>query len=106
MNDANGSFVVRMGQASAAPGELRAGWSGILACFCTAPFAWGFGFYGQAVYLAELQRLHGWSAALISAATTLYYVAGALLMALVHRAVACLGPRLVLAGGAAVLAVG
>src|SRR4051794_23957295 len=41
--------------------ELRRGWPAIAACFCVAVFAWGFGFYGQAVFLSELHRMHGWS---------------------------------------------
>ena len=38
----------------AAAGEFRRGWPVVLACFCTAMFAWGFGFYGQSVYFADL----------------------------------------------------
>jgi hypothetical protein len=53
-------------QSRAAPPELRQHWPAVLACFATATFAWGFGFYGQSVYLAELQRLQGWSASTIS----------------------------------------
>ncbi len=32
--------------------ELATGWPLVLACSATAVFAWGFGSYGQAVYLA------------------------------------------------------
>jgi hypothetical protein len=42
------------------------GWRIVAVCFAVATFGWGLGFYGQSVYLAELQRLHGWPAALIS----------------------------------------
>src|SRR6185437_10807908 len=35
-----------------ADSEFRLGWPVVLACFCMAVFSWGFGFYGQAVYLA------------------------------------------------------
>jgi MFS family permease len=86
--------------------EFRRGWPVVVACFCTAVFAWGFGFYGQAVYLAELQRLHGWPAALISGATTCFYLAGAGLMALMHHAIDRFGPRVVLAGGTLLLGAG
>jgi hypothetical protein len=48
--------------------EFRSGWPAVLACFCVAVFAWGFGFYGQAVFLAELHRLHGWPTSTIGAA--------------------------------------
>jgi hypothetical protein len=50
--------------------EFRRGWPAVLACFCVAVFAWGFGFYGQAVFLAELHRIHGWPTSTIGAATT------------------------------------
>ena len=35
------------------------GWRVVVACFLVALFIFGFGLYGHAVYLAELQRLHG-----------------------------------------------
>lgn len=89
-----------------AQGEFRQGWPVVLAGFCVAVFAWGFGFYGQSVYFADLHALHGWPASLIASATTVYYLAGGLLLAYVHRAMALLGPRLLLASGAVVLGVG
>jgi len=79
-------------------------WPVVVACFFTALFGWGFGFYGQAVYLAELHKLHGWSTALISSATTLYYLFGAALLTLAPAAIERLGPRAVHLGGAALLA--
>jgi hypothetical protein len=36
------------------------GWRIVVVCFLLATFGWGLGFYGQSVYVAELQRLH-WS---------------------------------------------
>ena len=60
----------------------------------------------MSVYFAELHASHGWSASLIASATTVYYLAGGLLLATVHRAMALLGPRLLLAGGAIVLGAG
>src|ERR1700735_4939147 len=101
MNDIAASAL-----AVSAANEFRRGWPVVAACFCTAVFAWGFGFYGQAVYLAELQRLHGWSAGLVSSATTCFYLAGAVGMTLVHRVIDKLGPRTVLAGGAVSLGAG
>ena len=41
------------------------GWRIVVVCFLLATFGWGLGFYGQSVYVAELQRLHGWPASLI-----------------------------------------
>jgi MFS family permease len=78
----------------------------VLACFCIAVFAWGFGFYGQSVYFADIHATHGWPASLISSATTVYYLVGGLLLAYVHRAMDLLGPRLLLASGAIVLGAG
>ena len=89
-----------------AQGEFRQGWPVVLACFATAVFAWGFGFYGQSVYFADLHATRGWPASLIASATTVYYLAGGLMLAYVHRAMALLGPRLLLAGGAVVLGIG
>ena len=53
------------------------GWRIVVVCFLLATFGWGLGFYGQSVYVAELQRLHGWPASLISSGTTLFYLSGA-----------------------------
>jgi hypothetical protein len=47
------------------------GWRVVLACFLILTLLFGFGLYGHAVYLAELQRLNGWPGALISGASTL-----------------------------------
>ncbi len=58
------------------------------------------------MYFADLHAMHGWPASLIASATTVYYLAGGLMLAYVHRAMALLGPRLLLASGAVVLGVG
>lgn len=89
-----------------APGELRRHWPVIAACFCMAVYAWGFGFYGQAVYLAQLQATRGWPAGLISAATTCMYLGGALLMPFIHGMMQRHGPRRVLASGVVLLGTG
>ena len=47
------------------------GWRIVAVCFVIATFAWGFGFYGQGVYLARLLDLRGWSLSLVSAAVTM-----------------------------------
>ena len=62
-----------------------AGWPIVGVCFLVATFAWAAGFYGQGVYLAELQRLHGWPASLISTATTIYYLFSAVLVVFVSE---------------------
>src|SRR5437879_10691544 len=68
------------------------GWRIVAVCFLVATFGWGFGFYGQSVYVAELHRLHGWPASLISSGTTFFYLFGALIVAFVNEAVRALGP--------------
>ena len=77
----------------------------MLACFFTATFAWGFGFYGNSVYVAVLHDTRGWSLSLITEATTLHYLAGAVLLMYVHRAIEVLGPQLLLISGAVILGV-
>ncbi len=80
------------------------GWRIVAVCFVVATFGWGLGFYGQSVYLAELHRLHGWPASLISSATTFYYLFGALIIAFVGEAVRAFGPRNCLVGGIVAMA--
>jgi MFS family permease len=86
--------------------EFTVGWPVVLACFCLAVFAWGFGFYGQSAYLAALRDTRGWSASLISGATTTFYLWGALLLALVPGAIERFGVRDVAVAGALLLGAG
>jgi hypothetical protein len=65
--------------------EFRQGWPVVLACFCTATFAWGFGFYRKSVYVAVLHQTRGWPLSLITSATAVYNPAGAVLLIYVHR---------------------
>jgi len=80
------------------------GWRIVLVCFLLATFGWGLGFYGQSVYVAELHRLHGWPASLISSGTTFYYLAGAALVVFVSEAIRGFGPRNCLIGGTLAMA--
>ncbi len=76
-----------------------AGWRVVLACFLIALFLFGFGLYGHSVYLAELQRLHGWPAASISGASTLSLLLSNILAMFTNELVARLGlKRLALLG--------
>lgn len=86
--------------------ELTSHWPAIAACFITAIFGWGFGFSGTSVYLAELHRLHGWSAALIGLAITVYYLIGAACLPKVHAALQRFGPRTLLITAAILLGTG
>ena len=61
------------------------GWRIVVVCFLLATFGWGLGFYGQSVYVAELHRLRGWPASLISSGTTFFYLFGAALVAFVSE---------------------
>src|ERR1700682_5861483 len=81
------------------------GWRIVVVCFLVATFGWGFGFYGQSVYVAELHRLHGWPASLISGGTTFFYLFGALLVAFVSEAIRSFRPRNCLLGGVSAMAV-
>jgi len=92
--------------ATAATSEFRAGWPAVLACFAMAIFVWGFGFYGQPVYLAELQRANGWSTALVSASITFYYVFGAACLLWVSVLFSRVDLRILLCGGVCVMALG
>jgi MFS family permease len=67
------------------------GWRVVLACFLVALFIFGFGLYGHAVYLAELQRLRGWSTGLLSNASTLSFLLGSLLAAFTSDGMARVG---------------
>ena len=81
------------------------GWRIVAVCFLVATFGWAFGFYGQSVYLAELHRQHGWPASLISAATTFFYLLGALIVVFVSEAIKKFGPRNCLVVGTIAMAV-
>ena len=87
----------------AAGGESTpAGWRVVFACFISAVFAWGFGFYAHGIYLVELQKAHGWSTGLISSVITGHYVLGALLLPRIAEAIGRFGPRTVFLCGLAV----
>jgi MFS family permease len=80
------------------------GWRIVAVCFVVATFGWGFGFYGQGVYLAELHRLYGWPTSLIASATTFFYLLGAALVVFISEAVRYFGPRNCLLGGVVAMA--
>src|SRR5215471_5481863 len=82
------------------------GWNVVAATTVMALFSFGLGFYGQSVYVATLQRVHGWSASVISAPVTVYYLAGALLTASIGSVFERYGPRVVVGAGAVAMAAG
>lgn len=75
----------------------------VVACFLMALACWGFGLYGHGVYLAELQRLHGWPASLISGASTATYLLNGVLVIFTHNALARFGARRFVLFGVAAL---
>src|SRR5438477_3590696 len=75
------------------------GWRIVVVCFLLATFGWGLGFYDQSVYVAELHRLRGWPASLVSSGTTFFYLSGAALVAFVSEAIRAFGPRKCLIAG-------
>jgi predicted MFS family arabinose efflux permease len=109
----SGNTTLSRGPRSGAPDmaegsdtEFRRGWPAVLACFCVAVFAWGFGFYGQAVFLGELHSMHGWRVSTIGAATTVFYLGGAVLVPFIHETLNRVGPRRLLIGGVLLMGIG
>src|SRR5215212_8103680 len=80
------------------------GWRVVAACFLMALACWGFGLYGHSVYLAELQRLHGWPPSLIAGASTATYLLNAVLVIFTSNALARFGARRFVLFGVASLA--
>lgn len=75
------------------------GWLIVAAMFLVELTIFGFGLYGQGIYVTELRRLNNWPTAQISAGTTLCLVLGSLLSMFVSDLMRWIGPRgLVLAG--------
>ncbi len=70
-----------------------AGWRVVLACFLVALFIFGFGLYGNGVYVAELQRLRGWSAPLISGAITLTFLLSSIFATFTHELMEWFGSK-------------
>ena len=84
---------------SSAADTSPAAWRVVFACFVSAVFAWGFGFYAHGIYLVELQRAQGWSTGFISSVVTAHYVLGALLLPRIAEAIGRFGPRTVFLAG-------
>jgi predicted MFS family arabinose efflux permease len=82
------------------------GWWVVFCAFVIALHGWGLGFYGLSLYLVALHKAHGWSPATISSAITFYYVVGAFLVMQVGDVIQKRGARLVVMGGASLMALG
>jgi len=57
------------------------GWRVVAAAFVLAVFGWGLGFYGPPIYLQAVRDGTGWSLPLVSAAVTVHFLFGALVVA-------------------------
>src|SRR5580704_10496552 len=98
---------LKISETSPPASRLYHGWLMVAAAFMVALFGWGLGFYGPGIYLVALRDGHGWSAADIASAITLYYVLGAtLIFFFVGSAFDRYGVRRVVAVGALAMAAG
>ena len=82
------------------------GWRVVAAAFVLAIFGWGLGFYGPPVYLHAVREARGWSLALVSAAVTVHFLFGAIVIANLPRLYRRFGVPAVTKTGAVSLACG
>jgi len=61
--------------------RLFYGWRVVGAAFVLAIFGWGVGFYGPPIFLHAVREARGWSLPLISAAVTMHFIVGAIVVA-------------------------
>ena len=100
----SGSLVAPAPVPAAAP--LFDGWRVVAGAFVLAIFGWGLGFYGPPIFLETVTAGRGWPVGLVSAAVTVHFLAGALLVANLPRLHARFGLPAVTRAGATVLALG
>lgn len=82
------------------------GWHVVAATFLLAIFGWGVGFYGPPVFLYAVVARTGWPVAMVSAAVTVHFLYGAVVVANLPRLYRRSGVPVVTVSGAALLAVG
>ena len=82
------------------------GWRIVAAAFVLAVFGWGLGFYGPPIYLHAVQEARGWSVTLISAAVTVHFLFGAVVVANMPGLYRRFGVPTVTKAGAIALAAG
>ena len=78
----------------------------VAATFVMAVFGWGIGFYGPPIFLYAVLQRTGWSLSLGSAAVTVHFLAGTLVIVNLPRLYKRFGLARVSVIGASVLAVG
>ena len=82
------------------------GWRVVAGAFVLAVFGWGVGFYGPPIFLHAVRETRGWSLPLVSAAVTVHFVAGAVVVANLPALYRRYGLPAVTALGSVVLALG
>ncbi|QRZ16101.1 hypothetical protein JWJ88_21405 (plasmid) [Paracoccus methylovorus] len=82
------------------------GWHVVAATFVLATFGWGVGFYGPPVFLYAVVARTGWPVAMVSAAVTVHFLVGAVVVANLPRLYPLLGVPGVTMLGAALLGLG
>ena len=82
------------------------GWRVVAAVFVLATFGWGLGFYGPPVYLHAVREVRGWSLALVSAAVTVHFLFGAMVIANLPKLYLRFGVAAVTKCGSVALAAG
>lgn len=82
------------------------GWRVVAGAFVVAVFGWGLGFYGPPVLLHAVREARGWPVALVSAAVTAHYLAGAAVVANLPALYRRFGLQAVTRAGSIALAIG
>jgi hypothetical protein len=82
------------------------GWRVVAGAFVLAVFGWGMGFYGPPVYLHAVQEARQWSVVLVSAAVTLHFLVGSVVVANLPALYRRFGLPAVTKAGALLLGVG
>jgi MFS family permease len=82
------------------------GWHVVAATFLLAIFGWGVGFYGPPVFLYAVVSRTGWPVVIVSAAVTVHFLIGAVVVANLPRLYQRFGVPQLTVTGAALLALG
>ena len=82
------------------------GWRVVGGTFVLAVFGWGIGFYGPPILLQTVREARGWSLELVSAAVTLHFLFGALVVANLPGLYRRFGVATITAAGSLTLALG
>ncbi|SFY30927.1 Major Facilitator Superfamily protein [Paracoccus pantotrophus] len=82
------------------------GWHVVAATFLLAAFGWGTGFYGPPVFLYAVVARTGWPVPMVSAAVTVHFLTGAVVVANLPQLYRRFGVPVVTVLGAVLLALG